>query len=98
MECRLETGRTHQVRIHLGERGTPLCGEHIYDRPLHGRPCPDTSGAKRPALHAATLAFDHPVTKQRLEFSCPLPEDMRKLLDHLRQSPSASEGIPRKPR
>ena len=38
VECRLETGRTHQVRIHLGEAETPLCGERIYDRPLHGKP------------------------------------------------------------
>src|SRR5438132_1590421 len=47
VECRLETGRTHQVRIHLGEAGTPLCGEHVYDRPVHGRPPPDDSGARR---------------------------------------------------
>ena len=46
VECNLETGRTHQVRIHLGERGTPICGERIYDRPLHGAPVPDGSGAK----------------------------------------------------
>src|SRR5262249_20602680 len=44
VECRLETGRTHQVRIHLGEAGTPLCGERVYDRPLNGRPYPDASG------------------------------------------------------
>ena len=62
--CRLETGRTHQVRIHLGEYGTPLCGERVYDRPLHGKPAPDSSGAKRPLLHAAHLAFDHPATGQ----------------------------------
>ena len=47
VECRLETGRTHQVRIHLGESGTPLCGDHVYDRPLHGKPLPDQSGAPR---------------------------------------------------
>ena len=63
VECELETGRTHQVRIHLGEAGTPLCGERVYDRPLHGKPLPDTSGAERPMLHAAYLAFDHPVTE-----------------------------------
>src|SRR5262249_37057783 len=40
VECRLETGRTHQVRIHLGEAGTPICGDHVYDRPVHGRPLP----------------------------------------------------------
>ncbi len=88
VECRLETGRTHQVRIHLGERGTPLCGEQIYDRPLNGQPQPDTSGALRPALHAATLAFEHPVTKKQLSFASPLPDDMRKLLKRLRPSTS----------
>src|SRR4029077_11240289 len=44
VECRLETGRTHQVRIHLGERGSPLCGERVYDRPPNGMPVPDGSG------------------------------------------------------
>src|SRR5262249_22386421 len=44
VECRLETGRTHQVRIHLGEAGTPLCGERVYDRPVNGSPVPDSSG------------------------------------------------------
>ena len=63
VECRLETGRTHQVRIHLGEQGTPLCGERIYDRPLHGAPLPDPSGATRPLLHAAVLEIDHPATQ-----------------------------------
>jgi 23S rRNA pseudouridine1911/1915/1917 synthase len=84
VECRLETGRTHQVRIHLGERGTPLCGERVYDRPLRGLPFADTSGAKRPALHAAYLAVTHPVTGKRLEWTSPLPQDMRRLLVALR--------------
>src|SRR4029079_16753181 len=57
VECRLETGRTHQVRIHLGESGTPICAETIYDRPLHGAPLLDDSGAARLALHAAALSF-----------------------------------------
>src|SRR6185369_6780768 len=58
VECSLETGRTHQVRIHLGEAGTPLCGERVYDRPPHGRPLPDESGAARVTLHAASLGFE----------------------------------------
>lgn len=86
VECRLETGRTHQVRIHLGEVGTPLCGERIYDRPLHGKPLPDGSEAKRPMLHAATLAFDHPADDRRLEFTAPLPADMEALKQRLLQS------------
>ena len=76
----METGRTHQVRIHLGERGMPLCGERIYDRLLHGKPLPDTSAAKRPLLHAALLAIDHPATGKRLSWSAALPRDMEDCL------------------
>jgi 23S rRNA pseudouridine1911/1915/1917 synthase len=79
VECRLETGRTHQVRIHLGEAGTPICGDHVYDRPLHGRPLPDASGMARIALHAATLGFIHPATGKRQRWTSPLPEDMKAL-------------------
>jgi 23S rRNA pseudouridine1911/1915/1917 synthase len=87
--CRLETGRTHQVRIHLAEAGTPLCGERVYDRPLHGRPLPDGSGAKRIALHAATLGFDHPETGERVRWTSPLPEDMARLLGEFRRRKEA---------
>jgi len=85
VECRLETGRTHQVRIHLGEAGMPLCGERVYDRPLHGRPLADASDFKRPALHAALLGFDHPLTGKRLTVTAPLPTDMAALVAELRQ-------------
>ncbi len=85
VECRLETGRTHQVRIHLGESGTPICGETIYDRPLHGRPLPDASHAPRLALHAARLDFDHPQTGRRMSFTSPLPEDLARFVKRLRQ-------------
>jgi 23S rRNA pseudouridine1911/1915/1917 synthase len=84
VECRLETGRTHQVRIHLGEAGTPLCGERVYDRPLHGRPAPDTSGMGRVALHAATLGLEHPATGEQMRWGSPLPADMEGLLRRLR--------------
>jgi len=85
VECRLETGRTHQVRIHLGEAGTPLCGETIYDRPRHGRPHPDGSGCERIALHAATLGLTHPETGAALTWSSPLPADLARVLKRLRQ-------------
>jgi 23S rRNA pseudouridine1911/1915/1917 synthase len=85
VECRLETGRTHQVRIHLGEAGTPLCGERVYDRPLHGRPLPDGSGAARVLLHAAALGFDHPAGGKRVRWASPLPKDMAALLKRLRR-------------
>lgn len=90
VQCRLETGRTHQVRIHLGEAGTPLCGEKVYDRPLHGRPYPDSSDFPRPALHAATLGLDHPTTGERLHWESDLPRDMASLLRHLRQKHQSS--------
>src|SRR5262249_19752429 len=86
VECRLETGRTHQVRLHLGEAGTPLCGERIYDRPPHGRPLPDKSGMSRVALHAATLGLEHPVTGERMRWTAPVPGDMARLVERLRQS------------
>jgi 23S rRNA pseudouridine1911/1915/1917 synthase len=84
VECRLETGRTHQVRIHLGEAGTPLCGERIYDRPLHGKPSPDDSGMQRVALHASVLAFEHPATGEHMRWTSNLPKDMGGLLERLR--------------
>jgi len=84
VECRLETGRTHQIRIHLAERGYMLCGEKTYVRPLGGKAVEDASGAMRQALHAAVLGFEHPTGGQRLQFVSPLPRDMLHLLDRLR--------------
>jgi 23S rRNA pseudouridine1911/1915/1917 synthase len=85
VECRLETGRTHQVRIHLGEAGTPLCGERVYDRPLNGRPLRDGSGAKRVMLHATVLGFEHPVSGERVSWKAKPPKDMEDLLHRLRR-------------
>jgi 23S rRNA pseudouridine1911/1915/1917 synthase len=92
VECRLETGRTHQVRIHLGEAGTPLCGERVYDRPPHGQPLPDGSAAPRLALHAAVLGFDHPTTGRRLRWTSPLPPDLADLVRRLRRQAHAPRG------
>ena len=85
VECRLETGRTHQVRIHLGEAGAPLCGERLYDRPIHGRPAPDRSGAPRIALHAATLGLVHPRTEKLMRWQSPLPADLDMLWKELKR-------------
>jgi 23S rRNA pseudouridine1911/1915/1917 synthase len=85
VECRLETGRTHQIRIHLSERGHMLCGEKIYIRPPGGSMVEDPSGASRQALHAAVLGFEHPASGQRLQFVSPLSRDMAKLLERLRK-------------
>lgn len=86
VECRLETGRTHQIRIHLAESGHPVCGETVYHRPLHGLAAADASGAPRLALHAIELRFDHPITGESLRFHAPLPNDLRTFLDRLRKT------------
>ena len=88
VECRLETGRTHQVRIHLGEAGWPLCGERVYDRPPGGAPLPDGSGARRPMLHAARLGLTHPSTGERMSWDSPPPADFKELLARLRTGPN----------
>jgi 23S rRNA pseudouridine1911/1915/1917 synthase len=86
VECRLETGRTHQIRIHLSEIGHPLCGEKVYAHPVGGKPLEDTSGAPRQALHAAELAFLHPFTGKAMRFQMPLPKDLKVWLLRLRGS------------
>jgi 23S rRNA pseudouridine1911/1915/1917 synthase len=92
VECRLETGRTHQVRIHLGEAGTPLCGERVYDRPVNGRPLPDGSGAGRVMLHAARLGFDHPTAGRRMTWDSAMPRDMAGLVQKLRRQAREAGG------
>ena len=73
LRLKLETGRTHQIRVHLAWLGHPLVGDFLY-----GRECPEV--IRRPALHSAELSFRHPITGARLSFSQPLPEDMADLL------------------
>ena len=82
IECRLETGRTHQIRVHMASLGHPLLGDEIYGR------------AKSPfklegqTLHAMVLGFIHPTTGEYMEFEAPLPEYFEKLLEKLRKSGS----------
>lgn len=78
--CRLETGRTHQIRIHLSERGHPLLGERVYSKGYRGELIP----APRLMLHARELAFEHPQTGAHLSFERPLPADMQAVLASLR--------------
>jgi 23S rRNA pseudouridine1911/1915/1917 synthase len=84
VECRLETGRTHQVRVHMASIGHPLVGDPVYGRSgrTHGKLLKEL-GFHRQALHAVELGFTHPVTKHRLSFSSPMPPDMQELMGAL---------------
>jgi len=80
VECRLETGRTHQVRVHLASIGHPLLGDPVYGRAGgRHRELLKRLGFQRQALHAAELGFVHPVSKQDLCFKSPLPSDIQEL-------------------
>jgi 23S rRNA pseudouridine1911/1915/1917 synthase len=81
VECRLETGRTHQIRIHLAELGHPLLGETLYLKGYSG-PLLD---APRLMLHAGELGFSHPASGEPLRFEEPMPDDMRLVLESLRR-------------
>jgi 23S rRNA pseudouridine1911/1915/1917 synthase len=82
LECRLETGRTHQVRVHLASIGHALLGDPLYGRPgSRVKEVLQRLDFRRQALHAAVLGFVHPVTGDRLRFASDLPPDMRELID-----------------
>ena len=69
VKLKLDTGRTHQIRIHMKYLGFPLIGDYLYN--------PDYEHMNRQALHSYRIEFDHPVTGEHMKFTCPLPEDMR---------------------
>jgi 23S rRNA pseudouridine1911/1915/1917 synthase len=85
--CRLETGRTHQIRIHMSEGGHPLVGERVYIRGFAG----PSIEAPRLMLHATELGFVHPATQREVRWERPMPDDMARVVERLR----ASAGVPR---
>jgi 23S rRNA pseudouridine1911/1915/1917 synthase len=103
-EVRLETGKTHQIRIHLAEDGHPIVGERVYVRDYTrkvGEPIP----SPRLLLHAATLGFVHPITKAKVSLSSPLPPAFEEMLAVLRErvpiasrTPERTASAPRRPR
>ncbi len=87
MECQLETGRTHQVRVHMASIGHPLLGDPVYGRSRsEHREVLKRLDFNRQALHAARLGFVHPITGGTLTFDSPIPSDMQQLLSYLRVS------------
>ena len=76
IEARPKTGRTHQVRVHLSALGFPLLGDTLYG-------ASDTDMIERPALHAYSLEFTHPISKERMAFSAPVPNDMQQVIEQM---------------
>ncbi len=87
VECALETGRTHQIRIHLSELGHPILGDRVYSRGFPGV----EDRAPRMMLHAAELGFIHPVTEREMRFEEPMPADMKKCWEKIVARAAAAE-------
>ena len=99
MQCRLATGRTHQIRVHLAARGHPVVGDPVYLRrvPAASRAVPEPARGRlldfpRQALHAATLGFAHPVTGASMRFERNLPDDFTELLTSLSQDDAFTQS------
>ena len=82
--CHLHTGRTHQIRVHLHHKGTPIVGDPIYGKPAKNPSLPD-----RLMLHAWKLSFDHPITGQRHSFESPIPDEFQPWVERARESGAA---------
>lgn len=92
LTVRLETGRTHQVRVHLSAVGHPVCGDRLYGASV---PLAEELGLSRPALHARRLAFTHPITGAAVDVEEPLPEDLRAARQELRaRAGTSDQGSP----
>jgi 23S rRNA pseudouridine1911/1915/1917 synthase len=97
LEVDIETGRTHQIRVHMAHLGVPILGDPVYGRQMgltalgsgegHAAALAAVKALGRQALHAAVLGFVHPVTGETLRFEVPVPEDMAGLIAALRRLP-----------
>lgn len=83
VECRLETGRTHQIRVHMTHIGHPLVGDPKYGAAKHGK-IKGNFAIQGQALHSVSLELTHPTTGERMKFTSPVPDDMEKILNKLR--------------
>jgi 23S rRNA pseudouridine1911/1915/1917 synthase len=92
IECQLETGRTHQIRIHLAEAGHLVCGDPLYHRRLNAPAIDDQSGAPRLALHARRLRFRHPAIYEPMDFEADLPADLERFVRQLRKVAEGKGG------
>ena len=90
IECKLETGKTHQIRVHLSDMGHSVIGDDLYGKSLSENKYRDSShkekirsikSLKRQALHATKLSLNHPITKKHIEFISPLPKDITQLIE-----------------
>jgi 23S rRNA pseudouridine1911/1915/1917 synthase len=98
VRCELETGRTHQIRVHMAHIGAPVLGDQTYGKhrwlkadgkgPAYERATATAKAFERQALHAAILGFEHPVTKKALRFERPPPADMQDLIAALKGLPA----------
>jgi 23S rRNA pseudouridine1911/1915/1917 synthase len=99
LQCQLESGRTHQIRVHMAHAGYPLVGDPLYGKrlrlPRGATPniLSRLRGFRRQALHAERLAFAHPLTGTTLAFEAPAPPDFQCLLQTLRADAANSEGV-----
>jgi 23S rRNA pseudouridine1911/1915/1917 synthase len=94
IECKLETGKTHQIRVHLSDMGHSVIGDDLYSKSLSENKYRDSyykekirsiKSFSRQALHATKLSLNHPITKKYLDFICPLPKDITQLIDILKK-------------
>lgn len=92
VQVRIETGRTHQIRVHLQDRHTPIYGDEVYGLPDWNKRLSKTHGIERPLLHAQRLELRHPITGERMVLEASLPDDMKRIVETI--APPSGEIIP----